>query len=175
MNPAVTGDCQAGVSCTAKQLQIPQGNERHHDRLLRPAARQHSSGAASARWRCRSRCSISKGRWRVNLQDLCTRLSLARDGILFTDPEQHYDAATGDLSLKDGTRIRLGLGQVAPAAPRPASASARPGSTSRHRTRRCAFPTGYSWTSCHCNPGSALAGGPGHGGSPAGRGHLWPG
>ena len=54
------------------------------------------------------------GRWRVNLQDLCTRLSLAGDGILFTDPEQHYDAATGDLSLKDGTRIRLGLGQVAP-------------------------------------------------------------
>ena len=54
------------------------------------------------------------GQWRVNQQDLCTQISLAGGGIQFTDPDQHYDAGTGDLTLKDGTRIRLGLGQVAP-------------------------------------------------------------
>ncbi|MGS3141439.1 DUF6701 domain-containing protein [Aeromonas sanarellii] len=115
MNPAVTGDCQAGVSCTAKQLQIPQGTSdtmiAYYGRLL-ASTRQ---GAASAPLALPLQVQYFEGgRWRVNLQDLCTRLSLARDGILFTDPEQHYDAATGDLSLKDGTRIRLGLGQVAP-------------------------------------------------------------
>lgn len=115
MNPAVTGDCQAGVSCTAKQLQIPQGTSdtmiAYYGRLL-ASTRQ---GAASAPLALPLQLQYFEGgRWRVNLQDLCTRLSLAGDGILFTDPEQHYDAATGDLSLKDGTRIRLGLGQVAP-------------------------------------------------------------
>lgn len=115
MNPAVTGDCQAGVSCTAKQLQIPQGTSdtmiAYYGRLL-ASTRQ---GAASAPLALPLQVQYFEGgRWRVNLQDLCTRLSLAGDGILFTDPEQHYDAATGDLSLKDGTRIRLGLGQVAP-------------------------------------------------------------
>ncbi|MGU5595338.1 DUF6701 domain-containing protein [Aeromonas sanarellii] len=115
MNPAVTGDCQAGVSCTAKQLQIPQGTSdtmiAYYGRLL-ASTRQ---GAASAPLALPLQVQYFEGgRWLVNLQDLCTRLSLARDGILFTDPEQHYDAATGDLSLKDGTRIRLGLGQVAP-------------------------------------------------------------
>ncbi|MGS3175515.1 DUF6701 domain-containing protein [Aeromonas sanarellii] len=115
MNPAVTGDCQAGVSCTAKQLQIPQGMSdtmiAYYGRLL-ASIRQ---GAASAPLALPLQVQYFEGgRWRVNQQDLCTRLSLAGDGILFTDPEQHYDAATGDLSLKDGTRIRLGLGQVAP-------------------------------------------------------------
>ncbi|MGY4001628.1 DUF6701 domain-containing protein [Aeromonas sanarellii] len=115
MNPAVTGDCQAGVSCTAKQLQIPQGTSdtmiAYYGRLL-ASTRQ---GAASAPLALPLQVQYFEGgRWRVNQQDLCTRLSLAGDGILFTDPEQHYDAATGDLSLKDGTRIRLGLGQVAP-------------------------------------------------------------
>ncbi len=115
MNPAVTGDCQAGVSCTAKQLQIPQGTSdtmiAYYGRLL-ASTRQ---GAVSAPLALPLQVQYFEGgRWRVNLQDLCTRLSLAGDGILFTDPEQHYDAATGDLSLKDGTRIRLGLGQVAP-------------------------------------------------------------
>lgn len=115
MNPAVTGDCQAGVSCTAKQLAIPEGTDdtmiAYYGRLL-ASTRQ---GAASAPLALPLQVQYFEGgRWRVNQQDLCTRLSLAGDGILFTDPEQHYDAATGDLSLKDGTRIRLGLGQVAP-------------------------------------------------------------
>ncbi|MNI89562.1 hypothetical protein D3C73_1469750 [compost metagenome] len=32
----------------------------------------------------------------------------------FTDANQHYDAASGDLVLQDGARIRLGLGNQAP-------------------------------------------------------------
>ncbi|WOX48107.1 DUF6701 domain-containing protein [Aeromonas sp. XH] len=115
MNPAVTGDCQAGVSCTAKQLQIPQGTSdtmiAYYGRLLASTRQGEASAPLALPLQVQY---FEGGRWRVNQQDLCTRLSLAGDGILFTDPEQHYDAATGDLSLKDGTRIRLGLGQVAP-------------------------------------------------------------
>ena len=77
-DPAVTGDCQAEVSCTAKQLRIPRGTS---DTMIayRPAARQHClvrSGQRPAG--ATLGCSISgAGGARPNLQDLCTRLSLA--------------------------------------------------------------------------------------------------
>ncbi|MGL6484056.1 DUF6701 domain-containing protein [Aeromonas caviae] len=115
MNPAVSGNCQSGVNCTAKQLSILQGENdtmiAYYGRLL-ASTRQ---GAAIAPLALPLQVQYFEGgQWRVNQDDLCTRISLANDGIRFTDGEQHYDAATGDLGLKDGPRIRLGLGPVAP-------------------------------------------------------------
>ncbi|MCH7370976.1 DUF6701 domain-containing protein [Aeromonas sp. MR16] len=115
MNPGVTGDCQSGVNCTARQLPIPLGSSNtmiaYYGRLL-ASTRQ---GVASAPLALPLQVQYFEGgQWRVNQQDVCTQVSLAGGGILFTDPDQHYDAGTGDLTLKDGTRIRLGLGQVAP-------------------------------------------------------------
>ena len=115
MNPAVTGTCQNGVNCTAKRLDVPQGTDNtmiaYYGRLL-ASTRQ---GAASAPLALPLQVQyFEAGLWRVNQEDLCTRISLANEGIRFTDGEQHYDAATGELGLQDGTRIRLGLGPVAP-------------------------------------------------------------
>ncbi|WP_209279900.1 DUF6701 domain-containing protein [Aeromonas taiwanensis] len=115
MNPAVTGTCQSEVNCTAKRLDVPQGTDNtmiaYYGRLL-ASTRQ---GAASAPLALPLQVQYFEGSlWRVNQDDLCTRISLANEGIRFTDGEQHYDAATGELGLQDGTRIRLGLGPVAP-------------------------------------------------------------
>ncbi len=122
MNPAVSGTCQSGVNCTAKQLSIPKGSDdtmiAYYGRLL-ASTRQGVDSASLALplqvqyfegglWRANSQDR------RANSQDICTQISLAGGGIVFTDAEQRYDAATGDLILKDGTRIRLGLGNVAP-------------------------------------------------------------
>ncbi|WP_429092296.1 DUF6701 domain-containing protein [Aeromonas rivipollensis] len=115
MSPAVTGICQNGVNCTAKQLLIPKGAGdtmiAYYGRLL-TSTRQ---GAASAPLALPLQVQYFEGGlWRTNQQDVCSQISLAGDGIVFTDADQRYDAATGDLILKDGTRIRLGLGNVAP-------------------------------------------------------------
>lgn len=115
MNPAVTGICQNGVNCTAKQLLIPKGAGdtmiAYYGRLL-TSTRQ---GAASAPLALPLQVQYFEGGlWRTNQQDVCSQISLAGGGIVFTDADQRYDAATGDLILKDGTRIRLGLGNVAP-------------------------------------------------------------
>ncbi|BDN86501.1 DUF6701 domain-containing protein [Aeromonas caviae] len=122
MNPAVSGNCQSGVNCTARQLSILQGENdtmiAYYGRLL-ASTRQ---GAASAPLALPLQVQYFEGGlWRANSQDrransqdICTQISLAGGGIVFTDAEQRYDSATGDLILKDGTRIRLGLGNVAP-------------------------------------------------------------
>lgn len=122
MNPSVSGTCQSGVNCTAKQLSIPKGSDdtmiAYYGRLL-ASTRQGVDSAPLALplqvqyfegglWRANSQDR------RANSQDICTQISLAGGGIVFTDAEQRYDSATGDLILKDGTRIRLGLGNVAP-------------------------------------------------------------
>ncbi len=122
MNPSVSGTCQSGVNCTAKQLSIPKGSDdtmiAYYGRLL-ASTRQGVDSAPLALplqvqyfegglWRANSQDK------RANSQDICTQISLAGGGIVFTDAEQRYDSATGDLILKDGIRIRLGLGNVAP-------------------------------------------------------------
>lgn len=121
MNPGVTGDCQSGVNCTARQLSITKGSDdtmiAYYGRLL-ASTRQ---GVASAPLALPLQVQYFEGGlWRANQQDVCSQqnacsqISLAGGGIVFTDPDQRYDAGTGDLTLKDGTRIRLGLGNVAP-------------------------------------------------------------
>lgn len=115
MNPAVSGNCQSGVNCTARQLAILQGENdtmiAYYGRLLASTRQGVDSAPLALPLQVQY---FEGGLWRVNQDDLCTRISLANDGIRFTDGEQHYDAATGDLGLKDGPRIRLGLGPVAP-------------------------------------------------------------
>ncbi|MGE6182207.1 DUF6701 domain-containing protein [Aeromonas media] len=115
MNPAVTGTCDNGVNCTAKQLLIPQGANdtmiAYYGRLL-ASTRQ---GAASAPLALPLQVQYFEGGlWRANSQDVCTQIALTGDGMDFTDANQHYDAASGDLVLQDGARIRLGLGNQAP-------------------------------------------------------------
>ncbi|MGL6510096.1 DUF6701 domain-containing protein [Aeromonas hydrophila] len=56
------------------------------------------------------------GAWHAMSADQCTRLSLQEGGIEFTDGSQSFDEGSGDLVLDGNTRIRLGLGQVAPGA-----------------------------------------------------------
>lgn len=115
MNPAVTGTCQSEVNCTAKQLLIPQGANdtmiAYYGRLL-ASTRQ---GAASAPLALPLQVQyFEEGLWRANSLDVCTQIALTGGGMDFTDVNQHYDAASGDLVLQDGARIRLGLGNQAP-------------------------------------------------------------
>ncbi|WP_429109060.1 DUF6701 domain-containing protein [Aeromonas media] len=56
------------------------------------------------------------GAWHAMNVDQCTRLSLQDGGIEFTDGSQHFDEGSGDLALDGNTRIRLGLGPIAPGA-----------------------------------------------------------
>ncbi len=115
MNPAVSGTCQSGVNCTAKQLSIPKGSDdtmiAYYGRLLASTRQGGDSAPLALPLQVQY---FEGGLWRANSQDICTQISLAGGGIVFTDAEQRYDSATGDLILKDGTRIRLGLGNVAP-------------------------------------------------------------
>lgn len=115
MNPAVTGDCQVGVNCTARQLSIPKGVGNtmiaYYGRLLASTRQGVDSAPLALPLQVQY---FEGGQWRLNQQDVCSQISLVGGGIAFTDADQRYDAATGDLILKDGTRIRLGLGNVAP-------------------------------------------------------------
>lgn len=121
MNPAVSGTCQSGVNCTARQLSIPKGSEdtmiAYYGRLLASTRQGVDSAPLALPLQVQY---FEGGLWRVNQQDVCSQqnacsqISLAGGGIVFTDADQRYDAATGDLILKDGTRIRLGLGNMAP-------------------------------------------------------------
>lgn len=56
------------------------------------------------------------GAWHAMNTDQCTRLSLQDGGIEFTDGSQSFDEGSGDLALDGNTRIRLGLGPIAPGA-----------------------------------------------------------
>ncbi|WP_265435475.1 DUF6701 domain-containing protein [Aeromonas media] len=56
------------------------------------------------------------GAWHAMNADQCTRLSLLDGGIEFTDGSQSFDEGSGDLALDGNTRIRLGLGPIAPGA-----------------------------------------------------------
>jgi MSHA biogenesis protein MshQ len=121
MNPAVSGTCQSGVNCTARQLSIPKGSEdtmiAYYGRLLASTRQGVDSAPLALPLQVQY---FEGGLWRVNQQDVCSQqnacsqISLAGGGIVFTDADQRYDAAMGDLILKDGTRIRLGLGNMAP-------------------------------------------------------------
>ncbi|WP_421284463.1 DUF6701 domain-containing protein [Aeromonas veronii] len=49
-----------------------------------------------------------------NKEDKCTQLSLANQGFIFLNPSHTFDAATRELNLGAGRKIKLGLGSSAP-------------------------------------------------------------
>ncbi len=54
------------------------------------------------------------GNWLQNKEDQCTQLSLANQGFTFLNPSHTFDAATRELNLGAGRKIKLGLGTSAP-------------------------------------------------------------
>ncbi|MGY6039208.1 DUF6701 domain-containing protein [Aeromonas sp. AE23HZ002T15] len=115
MNPAVNGSCQSGVNCTARQLSIPKGAGdtmvAYYGRLLASTRQGVDSAPLALPMQVQY---FEGGLWRANSEDICTQIALVGGGMEFTDADQRYDAASGDLILKDSTRIRLGLGNQAP-------------------------------------------------------------
>ncbi|MFQ2921015.1 DUF6701 domain-containing protein [Aeromonas allosaccharophila] len=107
MNAAVVGSC-AGASCDAVRL----GTQKLlYGRLLAGT----EAGVASAPLAIPLKMQYYEaGNWQPNKEDQCTRLSLAADGIRFLNPGHSFDAATRDLNLGAGRKIKLGLGSSAP-------------------------------------------------------------
>lgn len=107
MNAAVAGAC-AGASCDAVRL----GTQKlMYGRLLAGT----EAGVASAPLAIPLKMQYYEaGNWQPNKEDQCTRLSLAADGIRFLNPGHSFDAATRDLNLGAGRKIKLGLGSSAP-------------------------------------------------------------
>lgn len=107
MNTAVAGSC-AGASCDAVRL----GTQKLlYGRLLAGT----EAGVASAPLAIPLKMQYYEaGNWQPNKEDKCTRLSLAADGIRFLNPGHSFDAATRDLNLGAGRKIKLGLGSSAP-------------------------------------------------------------
>lgn len=107
INAAVAGSC-AGASCNAVRL----GTQKLlYGRLLAGT----EAGVASAPLAIPLQMQYYEaGNWQPNKEDQCTRLSLAADGIRFLNPGHSFDAATRDLNLGAGRKIKLGLGSSAP-------------------------------------------------------------
>ncbi|HHQ4445785.1 TPA: DUF6701 domain-containing protein [Aeromonas hydrophila] len=117
MNTGVSGDCQVGVTCNAKQLSIPAVVDdtmvAYYGRVLAGTDRGAASEPLSLSLLMQY---YQNGAWSRNEADVCSTLSLANDGVLFTDDTQHYDVASGDLVLGTTARIRVGLGAPSPGA-----------------------------------------------------------
>lgn len=109
MNVGVAGDCsKSGPGCNAVLL----GTQKLlYGRLLAGT----EPGVASAPLAIPLKMQYYEaGNWQPNKEDQCTRLSLAADGIRFLNPGHSFDAATRDLNLGAGRKIKLGLGSSAP-------------------------------------------------------------
>ncbi|WP_323945774.1 DUF6701 domain-containing protein [Aeromonas hydrophila] len=117
MNTGVSGDCQVGVTCNAKLLSIPAVVDdtmvAYYGRVLAGTDRGAASEPLSLSLLMQY---YQNGAWSRNEADVCSTLSLANDGVLFTNDTQHYDAASGDLVLGAAARIRVGLGAPSPGA-----------------------------------------------------------
>ncbi|HEH9425167.1 TPA: MSHA biogenesis protein MshQ [Aeromonas sobria] len=107
MNAAVAGAC-AGASCDAVRL----GTQKLlYGRLLAGT----EAGVASAPLAIPQRMQYYEaGNWLLNKEDQCTQLSLANQGFTFLNPSHTFDAATRELNLGAGRKIKLGLGSSAP-------------------------------------------------------------
>lgn len=107
MNAAVAGVC-SGMGCDAVRL----GTQKLlYGRLLAGT----EAGVASAPLAIPQRMQYYEaGNWLLNKEDQCTQLSLANQGFTFINPSQTFDAATRELNLGAGRKIKLGLGSSAP-------------------------------------------------------------
>lgn len=107
MNTAVAGTC-SGSGCNAVLL----GTQKLlYGRLQAGTA----AGLASAPLAIPLQMQYYEaGNWLQNKEDQCTQLSLANQGFTFLNPSQTFDAATRELNLGAGRKIKLGLGSSAP-------------------------------------------------------------
>lgn len=108
-NDAVVGNC-SGSSCNARQIDsVPM--KAYFGRLLAGTA----AGLASAPLAIPLQMQYYEaGNWLLNKEDKCTQLSLANQGFTFLNPSHSFDAATRDLNLGAGRKIKLGLGASPP-------------------------------------------------------------
>ncbi|WP_421304252.1 DUF6701 domain-containing protein [Aeromonas veronii] len=107
MNTAVAGTC-SGSGCNAVLL----GTQKLlYGRLQVGTA----AGLASAPLAIPLQMQYYEaGNWLRNKEDKCTQLSLANQGFTFLNPSHTFDAATRELNLGAGRKIKLGLGSSAP-------------------------------------------------------------
>ncbi|NJI10429.1 DUF6701 domain-containing protein [Aeromonas veronii] len=111
MNTAVAGTC-SGSGCNAVLL----GTQKLlYGRLQAGTA----AGLASAPLAIPLQMQYYEaGNWlqnkEDNKEDKCTQLSLANQGFTFLNPSHTFDAATRELNLGAGRKIKLGLGSSAP-------------------------------------------------------------
>ncbi|TNI49266.1 DUF6701 domain-containing protein [Aeromonas veronii] len=107
MNTAVAGTC-SGSGCNAVLL----GTQKLlYGRLQVGTA----AGLASAPLAIPLQMQYYEaGNWLQNKEDKCTQLSLANQGFTFLNPSHTFDAATRELNLGAGRKIKLGLGSSAP-------------------------------------------------------------
>ncbi|MFM4838081.1 DUF6701 domain-containing protein [Aeromonas veronii] len=108
-NDAVVGNC-SGSGCNARQIDsVPM--KAYFGRLQAGTA----AGLASAPLAIPLQMQYYEaGNWLQNKEDQCTQLSLANQGFIFLNPSQTFDAATRELNLGAGRKIKLGLGSSAP-------------------------------------------------------------
>ncbi|WP_429055365.1 DUF6701 domain-containing protein [Aeromonas veronii] len=115
LNPGIKNGCTKGVNCNAKQLTIPTRVNNtmtaYYGRLQAGTA----AGLASAPLAIPLQMQYYEaGNWLQNKEDQCTQLSLANQGFTFLNPGHAFDAATRELNLGAGRKIKLGLGSSAP-------------------------------------------------------------
>ncbi|MFM5333279.1 DUF6701 domain-containing protein [Aeromonas veronii] len=108
-NDAVVGNC-SGSGCNARQIDsVPM--KAYFGRLQAGTA----AGLASAPLAIPLQMQYYEaGNWLQNKEDQCTQLSLANQGFIFLNPSHTFDAATRELNLGAGRKIKLGLGISAP-------------------------------------------------------------
>ncbi|MGY3853502.1 DUF6701 domain-containing protein [Aeromonas aquatilis] len=108
-NDAVVGNC-SGSGCNARQIDsVPM--KAYFGRLQAGTA----AGLASAPLAVPVQMQYYEGgSWLLNKEDKCTQLSLANQGFTFLNPSHSFDAATRDLNLGAGRKIKLGLGASPP-------------------------------------------------------------
>ncbi|HDO1326155.1 TPA: MSHA biogenesis protein MshQ [Aeromonas veronii] len=108
-NDAVVGNC-SGSGCNARQIDsVPM--KAYFGRLQAGTA----AGLASAPLAIPLQMQYYEaGNWLQNKEDQCTQLSLANQGFIFLNPSHTFDAATRELNLGAGRKIKLGLGSSAP-------------------------------------------------------------
>lgn len=108
-NDAVVGNC-SGSGCNARQIDsVPM--KAYFGRLQAGTA----AGLASAPLAIPLQMQYYEaGNWLQNKEDQCTQLSLANQGFTFLNPGHAFEAATRELNLGAGRKIKLGLGSSAP-------------------------------------------------------------
>ncbi|MGY3965022.1 DUF6701 domain-containing protein [Aeromonas veronii] len=108
-NDAVVGNC-SGRGCNARLIDsVPM--KAYFGRLQVGTA----AGLASAPLAIPLQMQYYEaGNWLQNKEDQCTQLSLANQGFTFLNPSHTFDAATRELNLGAGRKIKLGLGSSAP-------------------------------------------------------------